>query len=106
MDVEKTVQFILDQQAAFASGLEQLRENQATFASGLEQLREQQATFATEVRQNYLGLVEVQTRQQTMINQLIGTVGQLTEKVQDIADKLDALIKVVDDLVRRDGRPS
>jgi len=96
MDVEKTIEFLLSQQAQLFAGLQEMR--------------------------------EVQSRQQELVTQLIGIMSQqatgldrlteahrkteanlqtLTEKVDGLADNLNALIKVVDDLVRRDGqRPS
>ncbi len=115
MDVEKTMQFILEQQAQFWAGLQQTREandaGHAAFQSEQRRLGQHQSQ-----------LVETQARQQVMLNDLISVVGQLPahqktfaeqtaaaqqrteEKLQDVTNNLNALIKIVDDLVRRDGQ--
>ncbi len=100
MEVEKTIEFILEQQAQLVVRLDQLTEVHQRLA------------------QNQLGLSEIQSRQQEMINAVITVVGQLANEqrnfVQDLRElreaqqqtqqNLNALIKVVDDLIRRDGR--
>lgn len=96
MDVEKTIEFILGQMADFAVGMQQLRESQAELRDGLvrtvevvNQLAVAQREFAQYTEQRFQALTD--------------EVRELTGEVRTIADNLNALIKVVDDLVRRDG---
>ena len=104
MDVEKTMEFIHSQQAQFAS-------QQAQLAAGLQ-----------EIRGVCMTLVETQSRQQGLIDQLIAAVGGLAEttsqgfqrvadfqrqtelRFQELTDKLDVLIKVVNGLIHRNGQ--
>lgn len=107
VDVEKTVHFILDQQAQFAVGMQQLREAHEALTGEVRR-----------VAQNQLALAESQGRQQEMIGQSVTIVRQLAEnqqrtdqRVKELAESqhhtdqnLNALIKTVDELIRRDGR--
>lgn len=106
MDVEKTIEFILEQQAQF----------QAQVATRMQQQAEAQT--ALEANQNRLA--QLQLRQQEMIGNLATVVGGLAEHVGGLTERVDrlfeaqertennlnALIKVVDDLVRRNGKRS
>lgn len=104
MDVEKTIEFILSQMADFAVGMQHLRE-------GMQELRQSQA----ELRESHTELREGLVRVVAVVNQLAVAQREfaqhteqrfqaLTEEVRTIASNLNALIKVVDDLVRRDGQ--
>jgi len=106
MDVEKTVQFLLEQQAQFAAQQQQLAAQQQQFQRDLEDLRGVVGRLAGVVQgvvgvTQQLGgvtqqLAQIQDRQQQQIGELIAA-----QKHTD--ERLDALIKVVDDLVRRNG---
>ena len=50
-----------------------------------------------------LKIVEVQTRQQDMIANLIAAMNQLADDQRQTQVNLNALIQVVDELVRRNG---
>ena len=103
MDVEKTMQFVLDQQAQLVVSVQKLGEAHAVLAADMQRLQGAQA------------------RQQEMIGQVVSIVRdlaiahrdlaestdrrfrELADKVQDVTDNLNALIKIVDELIRRDG---
>lgn len=104
MDVEKTIQFMIEQQARFDTQLSRLVDVQ-------------------------IGLTETQSRQQGMIGQLTDVVGQLAqvqkhtnheleelrrrteeadrrldEKLEQLTGNVNALIKMMDEWIRGDGR--
>ena len=111
MDVEKTMQFILEQQTHFGAGLQQMREAEAAAHAALEaeqkRLSETQSTqqeilggvirVVAQLATGQQGLVEAQKRTEERVQ-------ELSARVQDVTDNMNALIKVVDDLVRRDGQ--
>ncbi len=106
MDVEKTMQFILDQQAQFWASLQQMREAEAAAHAALETEQKRQQ----EVLGGVIAVVaQLATGQQVLVEAQKRTeerVQELSARVQDVTDNMNALIKVVDDLVRRDGQRS
>ncbi len=99
MDVEKTLEFLLHHQASFAAGMEELKGVVAQLAG---EVRELKGTVTQ--------LTGVVAEQQKHISQLIAVSGQLvqgqallTESQQRTDDRLNAVMKMVDDLVRRNG---
>jgi len=108
MDVEKTIEFILNQQAEFAAGMQQLREE---FREEEKQRREADSELRDGLTRmvavvNQLAVAKREFAQYTeqRFQQLAQAQQRTEEKLQGVADDLNALIKVVDDLVRRDGR--
>ena len=106
MDIEKTIQFILEQQAHFWSGLQQEREANAAAHAALE-------AGLQRVAQNQLELSQLQRQQQEIIGGLTLVVRELAEGQRELREaqqqttqNLNALIKTVDDLIRRDGHRS
>jgi hypothetical protein len=91
MDQQRTIEFILDQQAKFFAGLEELRQQ-------MTNLRQQVSEFAG---------------QQGQINMSLGkAMLGLTEHVETLVAaqahtdrRLDALIRVVDGIVHRPPAP-
>ena len=113
MDIERTMQFILEHQAQHAVEIQQLR----------EQLRERDAAFSSKLEGltgSILTVVGVQAKQQDMIGSLITGMNQLVdgqrqtrenqrelrEDQRQTRENLNALIKIVDQLVRRNGGQS
>lgn len=107
MDVEKNIEFILEQQAGFVVHLQQLGEIQSrqqgildrvlTIVGQLGEAAGQLAEAQQRTDQTVRELAEAQQR----TDQKLREVG---EKLEGVADNLNALIKVVDELVRRNGR--
>jgi hypothetical protein len=101
MDVEKTMQFILEQQARFSSDIDVLREQSA---AQNKEMREQEARFIREMQE----LKQAQLRQLEVVNRLVDVTAEqgqhiqhLTQAQQRTENSLNALIQVVDGLVRR-----
>ncbi len=98
MDVEKTIEFILASQARAEVRLQQLEEGQVKFQANMLTLT------------NVLsGVIEIQKTTEANLNRLgeqlesLGAkVDKLAESGQETTEKLNALIRVVDDIIRRD----
>ncbi len=113
MDVEKTIEFLLDHHARFAADLDLLKERQDRFDREQQQLKE----TVTEVAKSVAALAKSVTVMELSVNRLIDVVAEnsrqiaensqqvkgLTQKQSQTDENLNALIKVVDDLIRRDG---
>lgn len=95
MDIQRTMQFILEQQAQHAVEIQQLRERDAALSSKMETLTG-----------SILKVVEVQTRQQDMIASLITGMSQLVDDQRETRQDINMLVKIVDQLVRRNGGQS
>jgi chromosome segregation ATPase len=96
MDVEKTMEFILSQQAGFAARHAEFEVRQARFDERLEKL----ATIQDNQQKSIFDLTQV-------VRTLATHAAETDQKISHLTDNMNALIKVVDDLVRRDnGRPS
>jgi ABC-type transporter Mla subunit MlaD len=99
MDVAKTMEFILAQQAAYAAHQEEMAARQAALAA-------RQDTFD----ERFAKLNAFQDSQQKSIYDLVQVVRGLAthaadsdQKIDRLTDNMNALIKVVDGLVRRDN---
>ena len=83
MDVEKTMQFILEHQAQHAVEIQQLRERDAALTGKLEAL-----TGKVEgLTGNVMKIAEIQSRQQDMIGDLIAAMSQLADGQQTVQDE-------------------
>lgn len=92
------MEFILDQQAKFWAGLEELRAGQKQLRQGLDELRQGLDELKDIVR-------GVLTIQQTLIQSQLKTNEELrllTEASRRADERMDALIAVVNGLVKRD----
>ena len=106
MDIEKTMQFILEQQAQMQA---QFAVQHQKNIEEHERFREDLGRLAGVVE----GVIKVvdraannQDRHQEQIVQNQEQIGQLIEAQKHTDERLNALIKVVDDLVRRNGSHS
>jgi FtsZ-binding cell division protein ZapB len=107
MDVERTIEFILQHQAHFAAEMEQLKERHKEFSAEMHQLKERHVELHNSVE----ALTVVVRNQQEQITPLLSVTevlarnqAALVESQRHTDERLNALIKVVDDLVRRDGQ--
>ncbi len=94
MNVEQTIQFILEHQAQHAVEIQELREQVKALTGSI------------------MTIVQVQNGQQGMIGSLIAAMNELADNQKALQEgqrttreNLNALIKIVDELIRRDGRP-
>ncbi len=103
MDVEKTIEFLLQNQA----------QSQARFDARMDKLSEAIAQHSTQIAENtrqiaenashiaqLVGITENLARNQIDLN---GSFRALREAQRQTEESLNALIKTVDDVVRRDG---
>ena len=99
MDVDKTMQFILEQQAKQEASLQQTDE--LLLKVGAIQL--QQAEILSQHDSQIGQLIQSQRRTDETVKDLAEAVKGLAEQGRHTDERLNALIKVVDDLIRRDG---
>ena len=107
MDVEKTMQFILDAQAATSVQLDRLTEivagNHASQAARNAELSTQIAAQKDHLDQFSNLMMTWVERHDKRMDQLAERQNRTDEKVAQTTENLNALIKVVDGLVRRDN---
>ncbi|MDT4898726.1 MAG: hypothetical protein QOH25_3803 [Acidobacteriota bacterium] len=112
-DRQRTMDFILEQQAQFSVNLEVMRETQAQFSTNLETMREGQArtdatvaNLAVQVQglaeqvQGIARQVQNNARQQEHINEVVAVIA---ESQQHTDERLNALIDIVQG--GRNGNP-
>ena len=83
MDVEKTVEFILNQQAQFVVRLDRV-EAQVEALAGQTQ-----------------GLIRVVAEQQNQITTILGILGTLTQQMATLTQRMDTLTQRMDTLTQR-----
>ncbi len=108
MDVEKTIEFILEHQARFSVEMDRAKEEMAEMRSRSRELQQQNAELQqrhSELQEQIESVIMVQTmmirhydESQTKITE---SVAQLHRSQAATEDRLGALIAVVDGLVRR-----
>jgi len=104
MDVEKTIEFILTQQAQFSSDLSQLDRRLDRLTGNVESLA---ATVkGQQVQIDSIGgaihvLIKVSGEHRQAIIRSDQAIQRSDEKSDQIKENLNALIKIVDELVRR-----
>lgn len=94
MDIERTLEFIVQHQARFAVELDQLKDRHKELSDSVDALKVVVQSQQVHISQ-IISLTETLARSQTA----------LTESQRHTDERLNALIKVVDDLVRRNGGP-
>ena len=115
MDVERTIQFLLEQQAAAEArrGADEVRHQQwriemeadmTEFRKDLSGLQQglsglQQGQAALQQSQAYIN--ETQLRQLEMINRLVDVSAQNAAQFKETDERISALVAIVDGLVRR-----
>ena len=108
VDIEKTMQFVLEQQAKFFAGMEEMREE---MRGQREQLREylgEQGKTNMALGKAMLGLTDhidrltaAQAATDRQLKELGASVAELRAAQAGTDERLNALIGVVDGLVRR-----
>lgn len=93
MDVDKTIEFLLEQQARFDARMDRLAK---------EHTRHRELTGQLIGIMSQVGAAQRKTEEKLQV--LSGKVETLSDKVDSVSDNMNALIKVVDGLVRRNGK--
>ena len=101
MDVEKTVQFILEMQAQHAIAIQKLDEQMASHEGRMAALE----TSVTTVTDLVGRLAHAEIRLVERMEQLAGQMGDLGESQAHTDQRLNAMIDIVDKLIRRNGSP-
>ncbi len=113
-EMERTMEFILKQQAQFAADIQILRETQKETAKTLDELAkaqqrgEDRMTQVESVILRLLDVVEKVVQTQAHTDQrLAETDERLTQKMAETDERLNALINVVERYIseRRNGKP-
>ena len=102
MDVEKTIQSIL-------TALDRLADAHTVLAADQLQIHADQQQMHQNMRRMehiQIALLEGQLRQQEAQQRSDQKMAELREDVKQLTGNMNALIRVVDDLIRRDGRRS
>jgi hypothetical protein len=109
MDVEKTIEFLLQQQAAadarweahWAEADARISASEARFSAQMDEINSK----IVKLTNNQIAIQEIQFRQLEMINGLLDAQvrheAEQKARSKEIDARLNALIAVVDDLVRR-----
>ncbi|MGH9325618.1 MAG: hypothetical protein ACRD2B_02855 [Terriglobia bacterium] len=96
MDVEKTMQFILEMQAKHEVTIQQILETQAQHRTAIRQSDEQFARFREQTEERFRNLVDVCLS--------LARHGEETDRrFRETDYKLNALIDTVDKLIKRNG---
>ena len=101
MDIEKTMQFILEQQAKQEASLQQT--DALLLRVGAIQLQPAEILSQHDVQIGQL--IQSQRRTDEAVKALADEVKTLAEQGRHTDERLNTLIKVVDDLIRQDGSP-
>ncbi len=104
MDLERTMQFIVENQAAHAARMDALEQEDKRLSAKLDQLTSVVATVVL-VQKSFIE--EMRTYQQKTDEQIrvLGEkIDALAERVNETTENVNALIKVVDGIIRQ--RPS
>ena len=84
MDVERTIEFILEHQARFSAGMDEIRQEQARFSAGMNDLRQMVGQLAA----HQIELVH-------HIGRIDNAVLTLADSQRHTDERLNALISVV-----------
>ena len=104
MDVEKTIQFVLESQAQTEAGIQRLTEQQAQTEAGIQRLTEQMERLTVaqvRVAENVLALTEI-VQEQAEENQRARQANE--EFHRGVDERFTALIKMMDEWIRNQGR--
>lgn len=99
MDVERTVEFILDQQAQAAAKIQEL-------ATKMEELAERQNRTEIQIQalaQEQQVLVGIVRAQQGQIESVLTAVAALTESQRALNQRVDSLARMFEEWLRRSG---
>jgi hypothetical protein len=108
MDMEKTMQFLLEQQAAAEARWAAADARQEEWKAEQQQWNAEQRQWKTlheqrmaEFDKNQIAIQQTQVKQLEMINRLIDVTAEQAAAGKATDDRLNALIAVVDGVVRR-----
>ena len=102
-EMQKTMQFILEQQAQFVVNIQKLEEEQTKAAARMTQIEGAVVSVV-----NLLGkLAEAQQQTEAKVNELTTRIGEMAEAQRQTNERLDVLINVVERYFsnRRNGKP-
>ena len=105
MDIERTLELVVNTQATFATDLNDLRSLVGQLAQQQYDLTQIVGQFGREFSAAILALAENQKQMAENQKQLAENQKQLAEEHRHLTEKLNALIDVVDGLVRRPKSP-
>lgn len=101
MDFERTTEFVLQQQAKFAADLAEMGSFVKRIAQQQLELTEHVGHFQREISAAVLALAEAHTRLEEAHARLEEAHARLEEAQRHTEERLNALIGVVDGIVRR-----
>src|SRR5258706_8357449 len=101
MDVEKTMQFILNQQAASAAWQQQFEEDMKTMRVEMQASQVAFQARQTVFETNQTAIQKTQLQQLEMINRLIDLAVEQRASGKETDERLNALIRVVDGIIRK-----
>jgi len=104
MDVDKTIEFLLENQARFDAQLSRLFETQSHQQEMIGQLAGVVSQLAVVQQRANDNLEELRRRTEEEQQRAQAAERRLDEKLENLTDNMNALIKTIDDLIRRDGR--
>jgi hypothetical protein len=99
MDVEKTIEFLLRQQAQFSSDLSALMQQQTQFRADLAAL----SNTVTELTGTVTGLARNVVSLTQVVSEVVTVQERLVEGQRTTDERLNALITIVDKLISRNG---
>jgi predicted nuclease with TOPRIM domain len=107
--IQRQIEFIIEQQAQFATDIQQLRESQAANENLLGRLAVVTTSGFNELNEKFSVLVDAQIRTEDKVSTLSDNVSTLTEKMTELAEaqvhtdqRLSALIDIVSEM--RNGK--
>lgn len=106
MDIEKTIEFILEQQAQWVVRLQAVTEQQAQNATEIQALTRQQAQFSQRLERieaDLETLTRVVGHHQAQIGTILDALATLTETQRMLSERMDSLIRIFEDWIRRSG---
>jgi hypothetical protein len=94
--IQKQIEFIIEQQAQFASDIQQLREVQATTENLLGRLAAVTTAGFKEMTEKMTAIIDVQIQTQDSLLQLAESQKRTDEKLAETNERLNSLINVVE----------
>ena len=102
---EKKIEFILEQQAQFASDIQQLREAQATTDNHLGRLAALTTAGFKEINEKISVVIGAQIRTEENVSSLTEKISALTERMNELAEAqahTDQRLNAIIDIIRED----
>lgn len=96
--LEKKIEFILEQQAQFASNIQQLGEAQATTENLLGRLAVVTTAGFKEMSEKVSAVIDAQIRTEDNVSGIAGIVSSLTENVSSLTQSVSSLTERMNEL--------